>query len=263
MIKKVLKIFMAVAFVAVFLMLVSFAVDQNRSLPCNGILIKIDYRNGQHFINEDIVKARVLNATGQLEGKPISPGKLNQIEAVVAGIPSVQKTSVFRNIDGGLTINISQRHPILRVLNVHGQGYYIDHLGHLMPLSNEYTARVPVATGHINAGYSASINLSQERPENEISSNERRLKDLYRLALYIESEPFWRAFIDHIYVTANGQFELTPKNGAHVIEFGDLNQMESKFGKLMTFYQNGLSRFGWNEYRRINVKFSNQVICSK
>ncbi len=263
MIRKILKISLAIALAFLFITLVSFAVDKNRDLPCKGVSVSIDYLRGQHFINAEDVKAKVLNATGPLEGKPITVGKLSLIESVVAGIPSVSKTSVFRNIDGGLTINISQRQPIVRVLNVHGQGFYIDHSGHLMPLSPDYTAHVIVATGHIQAGYSPLINLASVRPDNEISSNEKRLRDLYRLALHIESQAFWSAFIDHIFVLPNGQFELTPKNGAHVIEFGDLNQMEMKFGKLMTFYQNGLAWIGWNHYRRINVKYSNQVICSK
>lgn len=263
MIRKIINISLAIALAFLFIAMINFAVDQNRKLPCSKVSVSIDYRSGQHFINADDVKAKVLNATGQLEGKPITFGKLGLIESVVAGIPEVSKTSVFRNIDGGLIINISQRQPLIRVHNVHGQGYYIDQQGHLMPLSPDYTARVLVATGHIQAGYSPLTNLAKVKPEIEISSNEKRLRDLYRLALYIESQPFWNAFIDHIFVTPNGQFELTPKNGAHVIEFGDLNQMESKFGKLMTFYQNGLVRIGWNHYRRINVKFSNQVICSK
>jgi len=263
MIRKVLNILLIMAIVAALFALLGFAVDQNRKLPCSMVSVTIDYRCGHQFIKPEQVKAKVLNVAGELEGKPIPNGKLRQIESVVSGIPYIQKTSVFRYIDGGLSIKISQRQPVLRVVNAHGQSFYIDREGYMMPLSQDYTARVLVATGHMHAGYSPLTNLAEKKSADEISSNEMRLRDLYQLALFIENDPFWNAFIDHIFVTANGQFELTPKNGAHVVEFGDIDQMELKFRKLMIFYLNGLTRTGWNHYRRINVKYSNQVICSK
>src|SRR5690606_12597854 len=33
--------------------------------------------------------------------------------------------------------------------------------------------------------------------------------------------------------------------------------------KLLAFYQEGLSRVGWNNYSRINVAFENEVVCTR
>ena len=263
MIRKVLNILLIIATPAALIMLLGFAVEQNKQLPCNKLSIQIDYRCGHHFINAEEVKSKILNSIGNIEGKPFSNGLLSKIESIVSDIPSVQKTDVFRQINGNLHINITQRQPVLRVINAQNQSYYIDRAGHLMPVSSDYTARVLVATGNIHAGYSQLIDLSKTDDEEELSSNYKRLRNLYFLAAFIENNPFWSAFIDHVYVTENGQFELTPKNGAHIIEFGSIDQMQQKFRKLMVFYQNGLTQTGWNHYKRINVKFSNQVICSK
>lgn len=263
MIRKILNILLLIAIPVGLFVLLGFAVEQNRQLPSSPLQVSVDYRCGHHFIQPETVRAKVLNATSEIEGKPMAEGKLRQIESVVTGIPYVQKASVFRNINGELHVSITQRQPVLRVINAHNQGFYIDRAGRMMPLSDDYTARVLIATGHINAGYSPLTDLLEEKDQREISSNEQRLRNLHQLAIFIENDPFWNAFIDHIYVTTSGQFELTPKNGGHIVEFGGIDQMEHKFKKLMAFYQNGLTRTGWSHYRRINVKFSNQVICSK
>ncbi|MEE4177957.1 MAG: hypothetical protein V2I46_10640 [Bacteroides sp.] len=263
MIRKLINILLLIAIPVATLVLLGFAVEENRKLPCNQLLVSVDYRCGHQFITPEEVKAKVENSVSEIEGQQLPEGKLGQIESVVTGIPYIENASVFQTIDGDLNITITQRQPIIRVINSHNQSYYLDRKGSMMPLSQEYTARVLVATGHIHAGYSPLMDLREEKKPEEISTNERILRELFHLANFIENDPFWNAYIDHIYVTQNGQFELTPKNGAHVVEFGTLDQMEEKFQKLMIFYQNGLTRTGWNHYRRINLKYSNQVICSK
>ena len=57
--------------------------------------------------------------------------------------------------------------------------------------------------------------------------------------------------------------ELIPRVGNHTIVFGDANQIESKFEKLIVFYNKGLSNTGWNEYSVINLKYEGQVVCTK
>ena len=263
MIRRILNILTITVLPVIMMVLLGFAVEENRKLPCNQLLVNVDYLNGHHFITPEDVKAKVENSVSKIEGHQLPEGKLGQVESVVTGIPYVEKARVYENIDGDLNILITQRQPVIRIINAHNQSYYLDRTGSMMPLSPDYTARVIVATGHIHAGYSPLVNLLEEKDPAEISTNERKLRELFKLASFIETDPFWNAYIDHIYVTQTGHFELTPKNGAHIIELGNLNQMQEKFNKLMIFYQNGLARTGWYQHRRVNLKYSNQVICSK
>jgi cell division protein FtsQ len=32
---------------------------------------------------------------------------------------------------------------------------------------------------------------------------------------------------------------------------------------LMTFYKEGLNKVGWNAYLTINLKYKNQIVCTK
>jgi cell division protein FtsQ len=46
--------------------------------------------------------------------------------------------------------------------------------------------------------------------------------------------------------------------------FGDAKDFEEKFEKLKTFYTEGLNKTdGWNKYSTINIKYKNQVVCTK
>ena len=44
---------------------------------------------------------------------------------------------------------------------------------------------------------------------------------------------------------------------------GKLDNFENKLARLKEFYKKGLNQVGWNKYSRINLEFSNQIICTK
>ena len=58
-------------------------------------------------------------------------------------------------------------------------------------------------------------------------------------------------------ITVNGGFMKD------TIVIGEVYNLESKFNKLMLFYEEGLSKTGWNEYKTINLKYKDQVVCTK
>ena len=88
-------------------------------------------------------------------------------------------------------------------------------------------------------------------------------KQFYILASFVYKDPFWKAQIMQVYINNEGDMELIPRVGNHTIILGDVSGLEDKFSKLMIFYKQGLSKTGWNEYSTINLKYNNQVICTK
>jgi cell division protein FtsQ len=70
--------------------------------------------------------------------------------------------------------------------------------------------------------------------------------------------------VHQINVTNEKELELYLAVGNHKIIFGDANDIEEKFKKLKIFYTEGLNKTdGWNKYSVINVKYKNQVVCTK
>jgi cell division protein FtsQ len=132
-----------------------------------------------------------------------------------------------------------------------------------MPLSDKYSAHVLVASGHLNEPYSKRYtrNLRAQSAQN-VDNSGSLLLDLYQLAEYIYNDKFWRAQIEHIYVL-NNEFEMVPRVGTHIIEFGGIDNFEKKFRNLKALYLKGLPETGWNNYNTVNLKYNNQVICTK
>jgi len=54
-----------------------------------------------------------------------------------------------------------------------------------------------------------------------------------------------------------------PGRPRHTIVFGRIEQVERKFDKLLCFYRSGLMNIGWGEYRTIDIRYNDQVVCKK
>ena len=81
--------------------------------------------------------------------------------------------------------------------------------------------------------------------------------------MYITHDKFLKAQIGQIYVNEFNEFELIPRIGSHVILLGKAEDLDDKFRRLYAFYRFGLNKIGWNKYSVINIKYKNQVVCSK
>ncbi len=261
MIKRVLAIILYSVIPLGIFILLGFAVESNRNIPCKNLFVEV--KGNQFFVDSAYVAGRIISQFGLEDEKTIGEISLRNIEDLVSKIYYAESSQVYRTIDGDIKVNVKQREPIARVINSHNESFYIDSKGKLMKTSDRYTARVVVVTGYITARYSPNLDLYAVENQDEISHSQKVLMGLNELIIYINDNSFWNAWIDQVYVTRAGNFELVPKNGAHVIEFGKAENIDEKFNKLLLFYQNGLTHLGWNSYNRLNLKFKNQIVCSK
>ncbi len=262
MIKKILKIvFYLLVIVAIFIVL-GFAVENNNKNVCENFEIHVEYSSDNFFVDENDIREEVYSILGNIEGNILADININRINNIVNEMVFIENAHVYRTVDGQIKIIASPRRPVARIINEFNQSYYIDDNGLLMPVSRKYSARVPVVFGSIEAAYSTTINLNREETE-DLSNNEKDLYDIFKLISFIKADLFWNAFIDQVYLTADDEFELIPNGNIHTIEFGTIDNMKYKFDKMKIFYKNGLTRVGWNKYNRINVKYSNQIVCSK
>ena len=222
--------------------------------------VNIDYETENRFINENDILAQILNVedTGVLL---LSQFSVTELEEKLSNNNSIKDVQVYKTIDGEMVVNVKQRRPIVRIFSKN-ESYYIDEKGSLMPLSSQYTARLLVVSGDLNEPYGKRYQFNYNNLNDTLSSK-TLLDDIYKIADYIDKSAFWKAQIEQIDVNKVHRFELVPKVGNHKIVLGEIDNLESKFEKLMGFYQKGLSKTGWNEYSVINLKYKNQVVCTK
>jgi cell division protein FtsQ len=144
------------------------------------------------------------------------------------------------------------------------KGYYIAEDGSIMPLTNNFSPFVLVASGHIDEPFNnRQIRNILEIDLNNLNKKEKILYNVFRLVKYIYKDEFWRSQIVQIYVNEKYEFELIPRVGPHIIAFGDISYYKEKFEKLKTLYLEGFNKTGWNNYTTLNLKFENQIVCIK
>ncbi len=241
-----------------------FAYRSHQEMICNKVDIQIKYNSGDYFITTKDINDYFALKKIRINGASLSEINTSEIETALYGIPCIEAADVYTNIDGDVEISITQRMPIVKVFNKFNQPYYIDDKGKLMPSSDNYTARLPVANGNIPQLFNPGTMLDvSDSTGTDTVIMKTPLYKIFRLTQFIRKDDFWNAMIEEIFINNDGEIELYTKIGDQTIIFGDIDNMGEKFNKLLVFYKKGLNKFGWDKYKTINIKYKNQVICSK
>ncbi len=262
MIRKILNIsFLVVAVVGLFISL-AFSARESDKIPCSDIQIQIDNSAGNFFVTNDDVLEMIWSKGDSLLGKSITSIPIGVYERHIGSDPSIKRAEVYTKHNGIFAVKVYQREPILRILTSHGESFYLDKDGWIMPLSSTYTARVPVANGFITEKEFEMLQHNVAEMNDSLCKSSC-LDDLFKLASFIRNDEFWKANIQQIRVEPNGELTVIPTIGDHHILLGTTDNMEQKFNKLLLFYRKGLNTTGWDQYTNINLKYKDQVICTK
>ena len=261
---KILKILTWVLLVSGTGFLLGLVEVEQYDRPCKRVVITIDYGSADVLITKRDIDSVILKTAGMLKGKPLGYINTNSIERAIRNQAYVAKLSVYENAEGVLFVNIRQRTPLLRIINQKYESFYLDESGALLPVNTNFSARVLVANGFIDDSYRKKPNYRVNvLALSDSIFYDSLLTSLYKLTMYITHDNFLKAQIDQIYVNERREFELIPRVGNHVILLGTAEDLNDKFRKLYAFYRFGLNKIGWNKYNIINIKYKNQVICSK
>jgi cell division protein FtsQ len=260
--QKIKKIGIAVLLLAYLGVTIGFISERSSRVVCSSLKVSIPDSLKHRFIRTKDVLNLVQSSGVNWIGQYINQINTQQIESLVYKHPAVKEAKVYKTIAGSINIEVLQRQPLIRIINRYGDAYYIDDEGKAMPWSTHFTARVLVANGNIGNRFDFS-SAREANILNDSIAAYHTLKDLFLLASYINDDKFWRAHFEQVFVEENGDFELIPRIGGHLIIFGKMENMEEKFSNLQQLYTLGLPNEGWNKYSIINLKFRNQVVCTK
>ncbi|MFO8236449.1 MAG: hypothetical protein R6U04_13715 [Bacteroidales bacterium] len=242
----------------------SFVGEKRGNTICSQINVHIVDSTVDEILTREEVNDYIHDLDMKVLGHPVKNINIQYLEKTLTENPVVKNTEVYFTSDGDLNIKINQRNPIIRIANRKGQNYFIDKEGAIVPSKGRYTSHVLIANGNIKESFEPAktnrINCSQNKNEN---NNSGILCNLLEMAKFINKDPFWMSQIEQIYVNEKDEYEIIPRVGAHVIKFGPFENYREKFRNLKAFYRKGLNNVGWNQYLYINLKYDNQIICTK
>lgn len=235
-----------------FSVLLVAAVNDRENAKCKGIIVKLKGDDRNAFIDKKDIKA-LINSDSKHNpvGMVISEINIANLEKTVERDPWVRSAELFFDNQQMLNVEVEQRDPLARVFTFSGNSFYLDGDGERIPVSDRFSARVPVFTG---------FPTDAQQLKKEDSALYIQMRDM---AGFITADTFWNAQVEQIMITGDRKFELTPKFGDHVIVFGEGTDIENKFAKLLIFYREGLSKTGWHTYSRINVAYQDEVIGTR
>lgn len=232
-------------------MLLSFINVKKQTVKCTDVKILIP--GADNFIEREEIDAILKEDQGVLLGRNIENINIHKIEKKLQSNPYIGFAKVYVEMDGVLHIEVKQRQPVLRILSENGQDFYIDNDGRKMPVSSNFTANVLVATGHITEVFGSRVD----------TLHTQLARDLYKTAQFIKKDTLWDSQIEQVVVDQKNDIELIPRVGNQRIILGNADSLEKKMKNLLLFYKKAMPQVGWDTYRTINIKYTNQIVCER
>lgn len=192
------------------------------------------------FITEEAVSKLLIQSYGNIKNMPKETLALNVLERALNSNPMIKTAEVYVTVNGTLTAKIEQKRPIARVST--NASYYIDDEGFYMPLSSNYSARVPIVTGHVE---------------------KNNLENVYAVARKVEQDDFLKKNVIEIHQDVNKVIYLRLRQCHFLVQLGSVDFLDKKINNLKAFYQKSLKENTLNNYSKVNLQFDNQVVCTK
>jgi cell division protein FtsQ len=220
--------------------LYSFTSIRNQQKKVSEIIVEFE-DGDNHFLTHAMVNKLLIQNNETVQNQAKSVIDLYNLENNVSKNPYVEKAAVFLTVQGVLKSVIKQRTPLARVVNKN-DSYYIDKQGIKVPLSDNYSARVLLVSG---------VNDQED------------VSEILPLIDKILKDDFLRKEVVGIEKSDANEYQFSVRSGNYKIDFGNLTEVDVKFKKLKAFYNKTFEDETIQIYKTINVKYHNQVVCTK
>jgi cell division protein FtsQ len=229
-----------IGIIVIMVFLFAFAVkrNENRSLEKSVVVFVGD---NPPFVKQQTVDKLLIENKSWASSFKKDELDLNKLENVIDNHKMIEKSQVFVSIDGVLKAVVKQRTPIARFFN-ESNSFYLDYKGSIMPLSDNFTAHVPLVFGKI-------------KQENKV-----QITDLFR---EVYDDAFLKENVIGGEILDNGAVVLRNRNYDFKIYFGIAQNIKEKFKKYKAFFQKADADSSLLKYKMIDLRFEKQVVCTK
>jgi cell division protein FtsQ len=228
-----------------------FAWQAKSGKQCKGIQIELTGTNNGFLFMDEKEILRLINEQGVTVGMPVGKINLSQLEKSLAATKWVAHTDIYLDNQQQLQVKIEQRVPIARIFTASGNSFYIDNIAQKLPLRQLSVMRLPVFTGF------PSDQEMMSKPDSSL------LQDILYFAKLIQQDSFYSAQIAQINIASNGDFEMIPTLGDHMVLIGSVEHLEDKLNRLYTFYKKVWLHTGINAYQVLDLRFDRQIVALK
>ena len=222
-------------FLVIFLTAFSMVKNGERKIDFNSI----NYLDSNFkFISEESVN-KLLKQSDSISLKLIKRDlNLKSLERIINENAFIDSAEISLRLDGQIGVEIVEKEPVFRVLN---GNYYVDLNGNKMPLSKNYSQRVPLIMSKVDSA---------------------KLEDLGLLGTYFKKDNFLNDHIIGLEIIKD-EYIFHINNFSYLIKMKDLNGYKNKFNNYKIFHKAVLNDSILEKISSINLNFKNQVIVQK
>lgn len=248
---KISRLIMPVVAGIILIAAIGFVENRQLDKTCLEIVIDVDSHLDNYFVGkEEVLFSITQGGSRNLLGAWWRDINLKSIEKELLTHKFIRKADVYKDLEGRLLVDVYQQVPIARITPKDGPHAYVSSEGEILPVSDNFTARVLVVGGEL-----AGQLMQADLPDSPYGAK------VFRLLKYIDNDPFWKAQIAGLEIGKEGDILFHPQITRQVVDFGKADNIDIKFRKLDIFYSEILPRKGWNHYSKVNLKYHNQIVC--
>ena len=231
---RILKILITVI---IFGFLLSFSLKRFNNKPMEKVSVNMTQTKlPVYFIDEKDVKNIVKKSNPT---KKVGDINIPDLEKKLNNLPAVDSANVYLNLNGNLNLDIKQRVPAFRLVNG-DRDFYVDEKGTEFPISANYSFPCMLVTGNVKPS---------------------EYEKLAELVDKIDKDSFSKKYFIGI-SKEKGGYNLLTSQGNYKLEIGDLEKIELKVKGFKTFVEKYLVFQNPEKYRKISVKYDNQIVTT-
>ena len=228
-------------FLTALLLLVAFAQNRYELREVKEVITKIDYANGNHFITHEMVDSLLKKAHPDYPKMGMKRVYTRDMEYLLNKDEFISKANVYLENDGILFAEIIQEVPVARIHDGN-QEYYISKFGRKVPLSDNYAAKVLLVEGNI-------------QPSD--------YKNLVELIQLINDDNLLKNLVIGIRKESINSFILLVDDADYILELGKLEGLPEKLDNFKVFFEKYINQTAEMPYKKLNLRFKNQIVAIK
>lgn len=240
--KTTLRCIISIVLIAYIMVAVAWARMQASTAVCSGVEIAVSDTLRSQFVTP----REIANEIG---GLPLRPDSVllrdintDSIERVLSRIDKIEDVNCVITSGGKVRITVEPLLPVARIFDGN-TSYYINKAGKRISASARYHSDVPVISGHFDSTF--------------------RPRELLPLVYYLNADSAWNSLVTHIKADNPRNIILVPIIHGHVINLGDLSDLDNKFYRLTRAYREILPVKGWDFYDTLSVKWGGQLVATR
>lgn len=215
---------------------------QAKDEVCKGVVIDISNADSLSFVTKGGILKELSLLDMRIEGE-----KLAHIdtEAIEHGL---ERSEYLENVEcsilnnGMILIQATQMVPIMRIFDG-SDSYYVNRFGKRMHATAKYHIDVPVVEGHFTRDFSPLA--------------------LVPLITYVQQDKMLNSLVTMYSVRDSSNIFIVPCIYGHVVNIGNVHDLDNKFAKLKQFYREVMPVKGWLTYDTISVKWNHQIVATR